>query len=76
MGVIRTKTHSNPWSNVAATAYSGLEKSHSRYELPIVASAMRTGAVATPIAMQRGVGRAALGFLRPRDLVVQHLELF
>ncbi len=56
MGVIRTKTHSNPWSNVAATAYSGLEKSHSRYELPIVASAMRTGAVATPIAMQGAWG--------------------
>lgn len=51
MGAIRTKTHSSPWSNVPATAYSGLEKSHSRYEPPIAVSAMRTGAVMAAIAM-------------------------
>ena len=53
IGAIRAKTHSNPWSNVAATAYSGLEKSHSRYEPPIDASAIRTSVVAAAIAMQR-----------------------
>ena len=53
IGAIRAKIHSNPWSIVPATAYSGLEKSHSRYEPPIDASAIRTSVVAAAIAMQR-----------------------
>lgn len=53
IGAIRAKIHSNLWSIVPATAYSGLEKSHSRYEPPIDASAIRTSVVAAAIAMQR-----------------------
>lgn len=52
IGAIRAKIHSNLWSIVPATAYSGLEKSHSRYEPPIDASAIRTSVVAAAIAMQ------------------------
>ena len=74
-GAIRTKIHSNPWSMVPATAYSGLEKSHSRYELPIAASAIRTSAVMAAIAMQRACSARRLDSCA-RELVVQHFELF
>lgn len=67
MGVTRTKIHSNPWSNVAATAYSGLEKSHSRYEPPIAASAMRTSAVTAAIAMQEACSVRRLDSCAPAN---------
>lgn len=74
IGAIRAKIHSNPWSIVPVTAYSGLEKSHSRYEPPIDASAIRTSVVAAAIRDAKGVQHTSFGFLRSCELIVQHLK--